>query len=67
MNGTVISHIVNQNSFNDAVLKVLKSQSTANKICSGLIIGCCIGLYFHNKKIGKLTNEVKELKQMKGA
>lgn len=67
MNNITIAHIVSQNSFNDAVAKALKSQTTINKLCGGLVMACFIGLYFNNKKLGKLTTEVKELKQMKGA
>lgn len=67
MNDTMIAHIVSQNSFNDVVVKALKSQTNVNKLCGGLLIACFVGLYFNNKKLGKLTNEVKELKHMKGA
>lgn len=67
MDNTVVTHMVNQGVFNNAVGKFLTSQEKVNKAFSLLIIACGVCLYFNNKKISKLTSEVKELKQMKGA
>ena len=67
MDNQTIAHIIGQSSFNDAVSKVLTDQTKLNKACSVLIIACGVYLYFNNKKISKLTSDVKELKQMKGA
>lgn len=67
MDSTTITHILGQKAFNDAVHKVLTNQINFNKACGVLFAACGVYLYFNNKKISKLTSEVKELKQMKGA
>jgi hypothetical protein len=67
MDNTVVEHMVNQGVFNKTVGEFLTNQEKVNKAFSLLIIACGVCLYFNNKKISKLTSEVKELKQMKGA
>lgn len=62
MDNTVIKHMVEQGVFNNAVCKFLANQEKVNKAFSLLIVSCGIYLYFNNKKISKLTSEVKELK-----
>lgn len=67
MDNTVVEHMVNQGVFNKTVGEFLTNQEKVNKAFSLLIVACGVCLYFNNKKISKLTSEVKELKQMKGA
>lgn len=67
MDNTVVEHMVKQGVFNNAVGEFLTNQEKVNKAFAILVIACGACLYFNNKKIGKLTSEVKELKQMKGA
>lgn len=67
MDNTVVEHMVKQGVFNKTVGEFLTNQEKVNKAFGLLVIACGVCLYFNNKKISKLTSEVKELKQMKGA
>lgn len=67
MNDTIINHVIKQGVFNDTVSRILEKQIKINKASSIFIIACGICLYFNNKKISKLTSEIKELRQTKGA
>lgn len=67
MQDSIVTHMVNQGVFNNAVGRFLTNQEKVNKAFSLIIIACGIYSYYSNKKLSKLTSEVKELKHTKGA